>query len=278
MRKRHLCVSSVVGVALLALAGSASAAPTLASYSTNPASVAPNATVTLTATCPTGTLNVGGGFEGDGSFVVYKSVKYDSGSTHGWQVQAKNITSGYGTIYGWVNCMSGAPSKAAVTTVTASKATVANKGTGSSTATCSSGVIIGGGFVTDLGSGATPVMVIYLDGRPSAGSSSWRASAYNTTGASKSVTAYAYCLTNYSGASSVQNSAPLQPEGMAEAGCSSPSIAVGGGYSISRTVGNVPIQMLNESSNVYDCDMNYTLNTGDPDPNSLSYAECLTAP
>jgi len=221
---------------------------------------------------------VGGGFEGDGSFSVYKNVKYDSGSTHGWQVQAKNITSGYGTIYGWVNCMSGAPSKAAITTVTASKATVANKGTGSSTATCSSGVIIGGGFVTDLGTGATPVMVIYLDGRPSAGSSSWQVSAYNTTGASKSVTAYAYCLTNYTGASSVQNAALLQPEGMAEASCNSSSIAVGGGYKISRTVANTPIQMLNEGSKVYDCDMNYTLNTDEPDPNSLSYAECLTAP
>jgi hypothetical protein len=273
-----------MGVALLGLAGSASASPSLGLIE-NFVWVPAGQNGDITVNCTSGGFMAGGGYRG-ANFAVYRSEK--TGST-GWRVQGRNITSSGDYLYAEGNCLFGLPSGASIAaTVNGGTVNVGNNSTGTSTATCSAGdpkhkppippdVLLSGGFITQLGtSGSKRVMTIYSDQRSG---SSWKVSAYNTTGGTKTVQAFAHCLHGYSGASSYQNSAELEPEGMADAWCNGTDIAVGGGYSIVRTVGNVPLQMVSiYGPSDWDCDMNYTLSSGDPDPNSLSLAQCLYAP
>jgi len=64
---------------------------------------------------------------------------------NGWEIDAKNVGSTSASLTSSAVCLVGAPTKASVKTVTGSKVTIGKGAYNSTTATCSSGVLVGGG-------------------------------------------------------------------------------------------------------------------------------------
>jgi hypothetical protein len=286
-----------MGVALLGLAGSASAASTWFTTSAS-TTVSGNSTKSVTATCPTQSgytvIATGGGFGGGwDDFALTESVM----SGRGWRITAKNLTSGSLPLYVYANCLKwkGSPSNVTVSTYSITKVTVPNYASDSPSryktakVTCSKGLLLSGGFLTDSSASDPAVARIYENMRTytAAGTSStWQISANNTgnysTGSDKHITPYVYCLNNYTGASSNETAHSLSPEGISSAYCSSAKTA-GGGWNIVAAPdpsvdARVPVQCLSFSGTDYTCDMDYYGDGDTPDTKNEAHAECLTAP
>jgi Glutaminase len=231
--------------------------------------MAANGSQTVTATCPIGTLAVGGGLGIDMSGVtVSKSAK----SGNGWQVTAKNTTSSSRGLYVSAICLTGAPLNASVTTATGSTVNVAPNATGTSTATCATGTLVGGGYTTTQGS--TSTMRIFNNSRSSSTGSSWKASALNNTFTAKDVTAYGYCLAN-TGLTFSQTSVAFSGGGLAFFGCQGK--ATGGGYTFPQN-GAYTVNQMYPFSNQF---MVVTVTPGPGgtgDPNAKAHAECVAHP
>lgn len=237
------------------------------------ATVAPGANTTVTATCPFGTLAVGGGFTGDAGFAVSKNAM----NGRAWQVTARNNGGSTKNLFTQASCLIGAPSGASIASIQGNVVNVAANSNGTSTAACSSGVLVSGGFTTTLGSNPATVMRIYNNNRTTSTGNTWQTSAQNTTSASKSVTSFAYCLqgTNYT---VNQNSATLTSSGFASTGCSSPpaQLIVGGGIAFPRTTNYTvwDASFLRQSG--YLVQMSPAPVNGDA--NAKGFAECLSHP
>jgi len=233
------------------------------------ANVAPGANSTVTATCPFATLAVGGGFSlGSSTFAISK----DARSGNGWQVIGKNTGSTTQALYASAVCLIGAPSNASVSSIQGNVVNVTNNSNGTSTAACPAGQLVGGGFTTTLGTSS--VMRIYNNNRTSSTSSTWQVSAQNNTGASKTVTSFAYCLQNTSFTLSQQVSPALDSQGSAGITCT--GTTTGGGYSFPRLT-NYTVwtdQILRQSA--------WWVQMAPPpangDAGAFAYAECLAHP
>jgi hypothetical protein len=306
MRTRSLFVSSVMGVALLGLAGSASAAGVLTTY-TNSISVAPQTEGVVSVSCPTpkgyvAPLAVGGGFDVDDvSVEIYQFQALTASKTYtisgkkstktvavGWTVGAKNDDYTYAhSVIVTVQCLTGAPSPSTTyVQVGSTKPVFAyNAGTYTLNPSCSSGIAVAGGFTGDVDNYTVPGAVrVYDDQRHS--STSWQISLNNGTGVNKNFSATAYCLNGWSKASLSESvGQALTVEGITQPGCTS-GLAVGGGYKVppllEADVFNNPtvINMTPLSSNSFAIDMEPGAvdEYPPPAPNSWGYAECLTAP
>jgi hypothetical protein len=233
--------------------------------------VAPNASVTLTAACPFSTLAVGGGFwMYTPNLTVSKNAKFGNG----WQIVAKNVSASNTDLNAYAECLIGAPNNATVSTVTGSTVNIAPSTFNTSSATCGAGtVLVGGGFSTTQGS--TSVMRVYANRRSTSTSSSWQASAQNTTATTKSINAYAHCLANTSFTAN-QTSAILGAAGLANASCGAGKVAMGGGFVFPRTTPYTVTGMVNLMALIYEIAMSPAPPADDP--SSLGYAECLAHP
>ena len=232
--------------------------------------VAPGVNATLTVTCPYATLAVGGGFSfGSPSFAVSK----DARSGNGWQIIAKNTSGTTQAMVASAVCLIGAPSNASVSSIQGNVVNVANNSNSTSTAACPSGQLIGGGYTTTLSGNS--VMRIYNDNRTTSTGSTWQVSAQNNTGASKTVTSFAYCLqnTNYSFS---QASGTLQSDGSAGVSCGTNGPSLGGGFGFPRlTAYKVwTNQLLRQSAWWVQMDPP----PANGDANAKSYVECLSHP
>lgn len=233
------------------------------------ATVAPNATKTLTATCPFGTLATGGGISAPQGFLVTKNAK---SSDNGWTITARNNTSASAELDVHAVCLTGAPLGATVTTATGNTATVLPNLNNSSSASCASGTLIGGGYLT---TGTSPIMRVYSNKRSTSTSSTWQVFAQNTTTTSKSITAYAYCLANTSFTFS-QVTGSAVANGIYSSAYCSPKTILGGGYAFPRTAAYQVDFMSNYGPEIW-----LTTMAGAPasqDPNAVGYAECLAHP
>jgi hypothetical protein len=233
------------------------------------ATVAPNATQTLTVTCPFGTLATGGGISAPQGFLVTRNSK---SSGNGWTITARNNTSSNAQLDVRAVCLTGAPSSAAVTTVTGSTTSVSPNATGSSNASCASGTLVGGGYLT---TGTTSIMRVYNNRRSTSTGSTWQVSAQNTTTASKSVTAYAYCLANTRFTFDQVAGGGVYDGGFSGAFCG-PKQVMGGGYAFPRTSAYHVDFMATFGPERYLVSMDGAPPGGDP--NGVGYAECLTHP
>jgi hypothetical protein len=234
------------------------------------ATVAPGATRTLTATCPFGTLATGGGISAPRGFLVTRNSK---SSGNGWTITARNNTSANAELDVRAVCLTGAPGTAAVTTVTGSTTNVSANNTGTSSASCGSGTLIGGGYLT---TGTTSIMRVYSNKRSTSTSSTWQVSAQNTTTSSKSITAYAYCLPNTRFTFNQVTGTGIYDGGYSIPTCSSPKKVMGGGYAFPRTSNYHVDFTAIFGPERYLVSMDGT--PANPDPNALGHAECLTHP
>ena len=117
-------------------------------------------------------------------------------------------------------------------------------------------------------------MRTYLDGRTSSTSSSWRASAYNTTSSNRDLTSYAYCLKNTNFSFS-QTEATLSSSGDAIASCQAPLLTLGGGFVFPKNTAYTIDVMDPEGSSYL---VNFSSAPIDGDPNAKVYVECLSHP
>jgi hypothetical protein len=232
------------------------------------ATVAAFTTKTITATCPFATLAVGGGQSIPSGFTVSKSVK----SGNGWEIAVRNNTNSSNTVQVTAACLQGAPSNAQVSSIQGNVVNVNAGSFATSTASCPSGTLIGGGYNTTQGSSS--IMRVYVNDRSSSTGSTWQASAYNTTATQKSITAFAYCLsgTNFTFS---QNSTPVDGYGIAFV-ASHPKYVVGGGFSFPRTANYTPTALYQFGTMTYIVNMDGVPSSGDA--NARGYAECLTHP
>jgi hypothetical protein len=233
-----------------------------------------NSSASATVTCPFATLSVGGGFLSATSpwppLLISKNAKKDNG----WEIDATNTTAGSKALTASAVCLTGAPMNATVTTVTGPMSWIQNNSYNSTAASCSSGILVGGGFSTNVAGSPSSIMKIYSNSRTASTGNTWQVSAYNTTGSTRTVTPYAYCLTN-STFSVSQTSGSLSPEGIAVASCSAPLVTLGGGFAFPRAADYKVVTMDNEGQ-VYAVDMLPPPES--TDPNAKAYAECLGVP
>jgi hypothetical protein len=145
-----------------------------------------------TATCPTGTQALGGGFSlpvgaGDGFLSIRESFR---ATPSDWKVSAVNI-GGTGAVTAYANCRR----TALQVTDTTGAATVpgAAFAAGTATAVCPSGEkLVGGGFQTLSGPASSDWTLV--EENLSRGAGAWTASAVNNSGVQNAVTAHAYCM------------------------------------------------------------------------------------
>jgi len=296
MRTRSLFVSSIMGVALLGLAGSASAAPTQITATNTYDDVDPLEPYTINVSCPTTPagggsyshhLLVGGGFEASHDFSIYENRMV--GST--WQVSVFNAGSSVDEITVYANCLywNGNPTKPTIVHETSSMTTVPVSTTPKSVTSPScptdstdkakkqKTIVVSGGYLTSEYTG--PYVPTYIkNGRSS---NAWQVTGYNPAGSPQQLQTQVNCLNGWSvvnskkqtvWATSSQAQGQDSEEGIAQASCTaSGAVASGGGWSISQGNLNFPYQCLSFGPTDYTCDMDYA-------SSSLAYAECLVAP
>lgn len=235
------------------------------------ATVLPGATRTLTANCPIGTLATGGGISAPRGFLVTRNSR--STSSNGWTITARNNTSADAELDLRAVCLAGAPSTASISTVTGSTTNVAAGFNGTSSASCASGTLVGGGYMT---TGTTSIMRVYGNKRSTSTSSTWQVSAQNTTASSRGITAYAYCLANTRFTFSQVTGGGIYDNGFSMPMCSGSSKAMGGGYAFPRT-SNYHVDFTGLfGPQIYLVSMDGTPSSADP--NAVGYAECLAHP
>ena len=217
--------------------------------------VAAGTTRTITTNCPFGTHAVGGGQGIPASgFKVTKSVK----TSNGWQLAVRNTTGASDTVAAWAICLGGAPTNVQVSSIQGNVVNVAAGSNGTSTASCPTGTLVGGGYSTTDG---TSTMRVYANHRTTSTGSTWQASAQNTTGSSKSITAFAYCLpgTNFTFS---QESDPVDEWGIAFVH-TPPKKVVGGGFYFPRAANYTPTDLYQFGSMTYIVNMAGVPSTGD---------------
>jgi hypothetical protein len=153
------------------------------SYVHKSVSLAAGSVGSVTAVCPTGSVVVGGGYQGSRNVIPHNNAM----SENGWIVFGKNTGTGSDTLHAYAICLwsSGGTSSWVVKQVTIPKNT-----TSVAEATCPSGSFVtSGGFTAP----SDQSMIIIQNFKPSG--NGWRVSAKNTsTSASKSLAVYATCL------------------------------------------------------------------------------------
>jgi hypothetical protein len=231
-------------------------------------SVAPGVNATLNVSCPSGVV-VGGGFIlSDPNFAVSKSVR----NGNGWQVVARNKGTSTQTVWVTVNCLAGLPAGAYVTSIQGNVVNVNPGAYASSTASCPAGKLVSGGFATTL-SGSS-VMRLYDDSRTTTNGNTWRVSAQNTTGTTKSVTSFAYCLVGVNSTVTQRVSSGLSSDGFAGISCNlETELLTGGGQVFPRLTGYTVYQSHSEKNTAWFVAMSPAPANGDP--NAKAYAECI---
>ena len=174
-----------------------------------------------TASCPSGSVVTGGGFASQSSLSTLVYTQSQSGN--GWQVYLNNTTGSSQLLNAYAICLSGTSGS---TTQVLKQVSVPANGNGSATATCTSGIVTGGGFASQ----SSLSTEVYTQSKSGNG---WQAYLKNGTTSSQLVNAYAICLTGTSGTSTQilkQVSISAHTTGSATADCPGGSVLTGGGF------------------------------------------------
>jgi hypothetical protein len=185
--------------------------------------LAPGASGALIATCPSGSVVVGGGYASN--YVVLFYTQYKSGN--GWRGDAKSNSIYDQPITVYAACLHNVPG--ATVTQVHGQVDVPSLHVGKAVATCPAGSIAtAGGFHTY----ADGDLEVYLSAKEDAGEG-WQARATNRSGSTRTFHAYVLCLSGTGGATTqVRVSTPVAPFtwGNASPTCESPALVTGGGF------------------------------------------------
>lgn len=207
-----------------------------------------------TAECPSGSIVTGGGFASQSTTATEVYSQFKSGN--GWQVYLYNTTGSSQLVNAYAICLSGVSGSAATTQIL-NQVSVAANSNGSATATCTSGVLTGGGFASQSNLSTK----VYTQSKQGNG---WQVYLSNKLASSQLVNAYAICLTGAgTGSTQVlkQVSIPAGSTGSATATCPSGTLLTGGGYA-SQTDSGTKVYTQSKEGNGWEVYMNNT--TGSP--------------
>lgn len=241
---------------------------------TKSVNIPPNSSGSVIASCPWGTLDVGGASM-NFDLLLYKNAR----NGNGWESAAKNLGAQAASLSSQAICFVTSPgSNASISTVTGSKVTIAKGASNSTTATCNSGLLVSGGYLTTLGGTPSSAMKIYMDGRTANTGNSWRISANNTSSGSRDLTSYAYCLNNVNASvSQVQAALNGFDEGLAFASCpASQPVLLGGGFVLPKAASYKVTDEWNQGDGSFWVDFEPFPSGGDP--NTMAYAQCMSKP
>lgn len=222
------------------------------------------------ALCPAGTLAIGGGFSINSNSIPMVGTGNLGDSIQGWWADTNYNYSGTTPLSAVsAMCLAGAPANAKVTTVFGSYQAVGPSSTVTSTAKCSSGLLVGGGFETAK-SGS--VARVFKNKKSTTQSNTWEVAAYNPGSQASSIQAYALCLNNTS--YTVETAiGTLNTDGIAKATCEGMLHAMGGGFEFPQNKAYNVVHMNNIGTNQVIVKMTPAPQSGDL--TAKAYAMCL---
>lgn len=224
--------------------------------------------------CPSGALAVGGGYSTTSAQMAPVGTGKLNNGTEGWWADFNFNLSGVGqSLTSAAACLTGAPQNATVTKVTGATQSVSASGTVKVTAVCSSGLLVGGGYLTATSSSSSaPIVRVFRNARSASSSKTWEVSAYNPGNAAKTITAYAVCLNNTTYTVS-QASGTLAANGTAKASCAAGLRTIGGGFEFSQSKAYTVTSMKNLGVGEYAVTMTPAPASGDTA--AKAYVMCL---
>jgi hypothetical protein len=189
------------------------------------ATVAGGGTMDIGATCPAGTVVVGGGFMSSAEVVFV--AQYKDGNA--WTVKATNTAASGREVYAYAVCLHNAAG--ATTSQVESQVTVPGSGLKQAIVTCPSGsVATAGGW-----KGQDVNVRVYASVRSA---NAWYIEARNESGSAKSLKVYAVCLSG-NGAAATEigtgESVPGNGTGKAILTCPAGTVLSGGGFGVSSS-------------------------------------------
>lgn len=219
-----------------------------------------------TATCPSGSLVVSGGFATNPDVLVYTHSR----NGNGWRVYAKNNTGSSKLLNVYATCLHNA-SGASITQVFQS-AIAAAGGIGHPVAACPAGSIVtGGGWASPSGGS----LWVYNSSKSGNG---WQVYAKNSSGSGKQVNAYAICLSGVSGSTEQlmqSTSIAAGSTGNAITTCGSNKLITGGGFASQDDLVMYNTSPYFTGTNQW---RTYAQNNGSENRTMYGYAVCLSFP
>jgi len=217
----------------------------------------------VTATCPSGSVVVGGGFAAGNDMVV--SASWQEGN--GWRAGALNNSASSQLLNAYAVCLY---NTAGSTTSKMDGGTASGGGIGHAVATCPAGsVVTGGGF------GTNPTQLSVYNS--SISGNGWQVYVKNKGATDIGFNAYATCLSGTSGTTAqvlAQATITGNNTGSAEVACPSGSLVTGGGFALGN---NLVIYNTSMSADVTKWN-SYARNTAAGDQLINDYAVCLSFP
>jgi hypothetical protein len=173
-----------------------------------------------TASCPSGSVVVSGGYAVHPDVLVYTHFKVGNG----WRVYGQNNAGASKTLSVYAVCLS---NTAGSVTQVSEQVAVAAGGVGHPIAACPAGSVVTGGGWASYADGS---LHVYNSSKSSNG---WQVYAKNNTGSTKYVKAYALCLSGTTGTTTQEGSGGSiagSGTGYVVATCSGDGLAAGGGF------------------------------------------------
>ena len=226
-------------------------------------SIPANGTGSVTATCPSGTLALGGGNAGSSDVYIYTQSRQGNG----WQVYGANKSGSAKLVNSYVVCISNVAGGAVAQVhnqITAPANTY-----GHAVVSCPAGTtVVGGGWATN----STGTLRVYNTSRKDNG---WQVYADNSKSTGQLMNVYAICLSSDSTISSSQVVGHISiPSGASkgqQATCPSGDYATGGGFALSADMLNYNTSP--EDGTTWEA---YAKNTGGSAKQMNVYAICLS--
>jgi hypothetical protein len=219
-----------------------------------------------TATCPSGSVVVSGGYAAGSDVLVYTHSK----NGNGWRAYAKNNSGSSKLLNVYATCLHNA--SGASTTQVGQQVTAPAGGIGHPVAACPSGSIVTGGGWASKSDGS---LWVYNSSKSNNG---WQVYARNSSGSGQLLNAYAICLSGVSGLTEqIMQSTVISAgsTGNATATCGSNEIVTGGGFASQDD-----LVMYNTSPYLTGTNQwrTYARNTGGSNRTMYGYAVCLSFP
>jgi hypothetical protein len=219
-----------------------------------------------TATCPSGSVVVSGGYGAHPDVLVYTHRTHGNG----WRAYAKNNTASSRQLTVYATCLrnvSGATTAQVKDYVTAPASDI-----GHAVVSCPAGSVVTGGGWAGASNGS---LWVYNSSRRANG---WQVYAQNRSGSARTVTAYALCLSG-SDASTRQIAASVSVASGATGGagptCGADELVTGGGFASQDDM--VMYSTLANTSGAHEW-WTYAENTGGENRTMHGYAICLSFP
>ncbi|MFH2102351.1 MAG: NBR1-Ig-like domain-containing protein [Chloroflexota bacterium] len=218
-----------------------------------------------TATCPSGSVVVSGGYAVSANMLVYTQ----SMNGNGWRVYAKNNAGSSQLLNVYAICLRNTPG---TVSQVHTQVSVPVGDYGNPVVSCPAGSVVTGGGYASQSDGS---LWVYNSTRSGNG---WQVYARNTSGAAKLVNVYAICLSGTTGTTAqvLQNvSISASSTGTTQAACPAGGLVTGGGFALQNDLIVYNSSMVSGDGNSWQA---FARNTGGSSRTMNVYAICLSFP